>query len=222
MVVQRHKLIRPQNLDDSPVSGRVEVHPSFLIREIARRRDVPKTGLQEFRPKCRETVAEEDEPETRGAVARGEVHANYHSWKSTWFGLTSRPKSLPKYGELFYMTSARCPDCKFAARATAQLNGPLQCRRNPPSVFMFPIGNAVLGKQQISMNTTFPQVDATTWCGEFESKAAGFGRKVDVNEIRRSIPINPDEVFGGPAGGGMSDCHVTSPEPQRAPSADRG
>lgn len=70
------------------------------------------------------------------------------------------------------MTDKRCPYCKFAVRATAQLNGPMQCRRNPPSVFMFPVGSSVMGQQQISMNTTFPQVDATTWCGEFEDKPA--------------------------------------------------
>lgn len=65
------------------------------------------------------------------------------------------------------MTDKRCPDCKFAIRAAAQLNGPMQCRRNPPSVFMIPIGHG-----QISMNTTFPQVDATTWCGEFAASPA--------------------------------------------------
>lgn len=63
------------------------------------------------------------------------------------------------------MTDKRCPDCKFAVRASNQLNGPMQCRRNPPSVFMVPIGAG-----QISMNTTFPQVDATTWCWEFVRK----------------------------------------------------
>jgi hypothetical protein len=75
-------------------------------------------------------------------------------------------------------TEPACGNCRFAL---AQPKGPLICRRNPPSagVLLVPmsmpvlVGGQVTQKQGIKPQsfTTWPEVEATMWCGAHEPAA---------------------------------------------------
>lgn len=60
---------------------------------------------------------------------------------------------------------AQCHSCRWAFRVG--FSGPFQCRRNPPTVTTFMVPGRIQGQPQIVGHTSFPQVDAPTWCGEF-------------------------------------------------------
>jgi hypothetical protein len=84
------------------------------------------------------------------------------------------------------MSANHCPDCKFAFRA--DLAGPYQCRRNPPTVTAFMVPGRLQGQAQIMTNASFPPVDANTWCGEFSAKGS-------VNSIAFTIPEQPQAPY---------------------------
>ncbi len=74
------------------------------------------------------------------------------------------PQALP-VGE-----SRQCHSCQWAFRVG--FSGPFQCRRNPPVVNAFMVPGRIAGQPQIVGHTSFPTVEAASWCGEFTPQPA--------------------------------------------------
>lgn len=56
-----------------------------------------------------------------------------------------------------------CCHCRWSSAA----QGGLQCRRMPPQTHLVPTQHPISGQQGIALQSVFPIVDATQWCGEF-------------------------------------------------------